>query len=30
MKELGNKHLIGETTGFYDLDKRTTGFNEGD
>jgi len=30
MKKLGNKHLIGETTGFYDLDKRTTGFNEGD
>ncbi len=30
MKELGNKHLTGETTGFYDLDKRTTGFNEGD
>ena len=30
MKELGNKHLIGETTGFFDLDKRTTGFNEGD
>ncbi len=30
MKEMGNKYLIGETTGFYDLDKRTTGFNEGD
>jgi len=30
MKELGNKHLIGETTGFQDLDKKTTGFNEGD
>lgn len=30
MKELGNQHLIGETTGFHDLDKRTTGFNEGD
>ncbi|AXX91760.1 replicative DNA helicase [Malaciobacter molluscorum LMG 25693] len=30
MKELGNHHLIGETTGFFDLDKRTTGFNEGD
>lgn len=30
MKKLGNKHLIGETTGFYDLDKKTTGFNEGD
>ncbi len=30
MKELGNQHLIGETTGFDALDKRTTGFNEGD
>ncbi|RXJ88825.1 replicative DNA helicase [Arcobacter sp. CECT 8983] len=30
MKELGNTHLTGQTTGFYDLDKRTTGFNEGD
>lgn len=30
MKELGNKHLIGETTGFEALDKRTTGFNAGD
>jgi replicative DNA helicase len=30
MKELGNTHLIGETTGFEALDKRTTGFNEGD
>ncbi len=30
MKLLGNKHLIGETTGFYDLDKKTTGFNAGD
>ncbi len=30
MKELGGKHLIGETTGFYELDKRTTGFNDGD
>jgi len=30
MKELGSKHLIGETTGFHDLDKKTTGFNEGD
>ncbi|WP_323592255.1 replicative DNA helicase [Aliarcobacter butzleri] len=30
MKKLGNKHLIGETTGFDALDKRTTGFNEGD
>ncbi|MFA9373572.1 replicative DNA helicase [Poseidonibacter sp.] len=30
MKKLGNKHLIGETTGFDALDKKTTGFNEGD
>ena len=30
MKEMGNSHLTGQTTGFYDLDKRTTGFNEGD
>ncbi|MDZ7820289.1 MAG: replicative DNA helicase [Aliarcobacter sp.] len=30
MKKMGNKHLIGETTGFDALDKRTTGFNEGD
>ena len=30
MKKLGNKHLIGETTGFEDLDRKTTGFNEGD
>jgi replicative DNA helicase len=30
MKKLGNKHLIGETTGFDDLDRKTTGFNEGD
>ena len=30
MKEMGNKHLIGETTGFYQLDKQTTGFNAGD
>lgn len=30
MKELGNKHLIGETTGFDALDKKTTGFNAGD
>lgn len=30
MKEMGNKHLIGETTGFYNLDKQTTGFNAGD
>ncbi|MBU0924924.1 replicative DNA helicase [bacterium] len=30
MKKMGNKHLIGETTGFDALDRRTTGFNEGD
>ncbi len=30
MKKLGSKHLIGETTGFDALDRRTTGFNEGD
>ncbi len=30
MKKLGNQHLTGRTTGFFDLDKRTTGFNEGD
>lgn len=30
MKELGNQYLIGETTGFLDLDKKTTGFNSGD
>ena len=30
MKKMGNKHLIGETTGFGALDKQTTGFNEGD
>ena len=30
MKEMGNKYLIGETTGFHALDKRTTGFNAGD
>lgn len=30
MKKLGNKYLIGETTGFDSLDKKTTGFNEGD
>jgi len=30
MKKLGNTHLTGRTTGFYDLDKKTTGFNEGD
>jgi replicative DNA helicase len=27
---MGNKHLIGETTGFEALDRRTTGFNSGD
>eukprot|EP01155_Anaeramoeba_flamelloides_P044823 Anaeramoba_flamelloidesc38465_g1_i1.p1 GENE.c38465_g1_i1~~c38465_g1_i1.p1 ORF type:complete len:432 (+),score=12.80 c38465_g1_i1:219-1514(+) len=30
MKELGNQYLIGETTGFLELDKKTTGFNSGD
>ena len=30
MKKMGNKHLIGETTGFEALDRRTTGFNAGD
>jgi len=30
MKKLGNKYLIGQTTGFSSLDKKTTGFNEGD
>jgi replicative DNA helicase len=30
MKKLGGAHLIGETTGFSALDKKTTGFNEGD
>ncbi len=30
MKEMGNHHLIGETTGFDALDRKTTGFNEGD
>ncbi len=30
MKEMGNQHLIGETTGFFELDKKTTGFNAGD
>ena len=30
MKKLGNKYLIGQTTGFEALDKKTTGFNEGD
>ncbi len=30
MKAQGNKYLIGETTGFDNLDRKTTGFNEGD
>lgn len=30
MKKLGNRYLIGQTTGFEALDKKTTGFNEGD
>jgi replicative DNA helicase len=30
MKLQGNSYLIGETTGFNSLDKKTTGFNEGD
>ncbi|WP_066152150.1 replicative DNA helicase [Aliarcobacter cryaerophilus] len=30
MKKLGNKYLIGQTTGFEAIDKKTTGFNEGD
>lgn len=30
IKKLGNKYLIGQTTGFEALDKKTTGFNEGD
>ncbi|VAY86630.1 Replicative DNA helicase [hydrothermal vent metagenome] len=30
MKERGNKYLIGETTGFDALNRKTTGFNEGD
>lgn len=30
MKKLGNKYLIGQTTGFDSLDRKTTGFNEGD
>jgi len=30
MKAQGNAYLIGQTTGFDALDKRTTGYNEGD
>ncbi len=30
MKELGNRYLTGETTGFDALDRKTTGFNKGD
>jgi len=30
MKKRGNAYLIGETTGFDSLDRRTTGFNAGD
>jgi len=30
MKERGDSYLIGETTGFISLDKKTTGFNAGD
>ena len=30
MKKLGHRYLIGQTTGFEALDKKTTGFNEGD
>ena len=30
MKKLGNRYLIGQTPGFEALDKKTTGFNEGD
>ncbi len=30
MKERGDSYLIGETTGFISLDKKTTGFNGGD
>jgi replicative DNA helicase len=30
MKSLGNRFLTGETTGFIELDKKTTGFNGGD
>jgi replicative DNA helicase len=30
MKEMGNRYLTGETTGFDTLDRKTTGFNKGD
>jgi replicative DNA helicase len=30
MKQMGNKYLTGETTGFDSLDRKTTGFNAGD
>ncbi len=30
MQERGTSHLTGQTTGFYALDKKTTGFNAGD
>jgi len=30
MKEMGTNYLIGETTGFESLDRKTTGFNGGD
>jgi len=30
MQERGNTYLTGQTTGFYTLDKKTTGFNPGD
>ena len=30
MQERGNTYLTGQTTGFYSLDKKTTGFNPGD
>lgn len=30
MKAQGDNYLLGQTTGFIELDKKTTGFNEGD
>ncbi|MEA3290130.1 MAG: replicative DNA helicase [Campylobacterota bacterium] len=30
MQEMGTTHLTGQTTGFYALDKKTTGLNAGD